>query len=61
MCYASYHFLFGRFGASTFTVRLAEAFVPITLGGIAFIITAKLLRITELEQAFGMLRRKLAR
>jgi peptidoglycan biosynthesis protein MviN/MurJ (putative lipid II flippase) len=61
VCYYSYHFLFSRFGIGTFSVKLMEAFVPIGLGGTAFVIAAKLLRVTELEQAFGMIRRKLAR
>ena len=59
--YASYHFLMNRFGVSTLTLRLVEAFVPIALGGIAFVIAAKLMRVTELEQAFGMIKRKFAR
>ena len=50
-----------QYGTATFTIKLAEAFVPIALGGIAFVIVAKLLRVTELEQAFGMVRRKLGR
>ena len=61
VCYATYHFLLNRFGITSFTIRLAEAFVPIALGGLAFIITAKLLRVAELEQAFSMVRRKLGR
>jgi putative peptidoglycan lipid II flippase len=61
VCYASYHFLFDRYGATTFTIKLVEAFVPIALGGIAFVVIAKLLRVTELEQAFGAMRRKLGR
>ncbi|MEO6656047.1 MAG: murein biosynthesis integral membrane protein MurJ [Pyrinomonadaceae bacterium] len=61
VCYATYHFLLSRYGASGLTLRLAEAFVPIALGSVAFIIVAKLLRVTELEQAFGIVRRKLGR
>ena len=61
VCYISYHFLFDRLGSATFMIKLAEAFVPIALGGIAFVIAAKLMRVTELEQAFGMVRRKLGR
>ena len=61
VCYASYHFLFNRYGAPTFTIKLVEAFLPIALGGIAFIATAKLLKVTELEQLFGVMRRKLGR
>ncbi len=61
VCYASYHFLFNRYGAPSLALKLVEALVPIALGGIAFVIAAKLLRVTELEQAFGMLRRKFGR
>ncbi len=61
VCYASYRFLIDEFGAATLSLRLVEAFVPIALGGIAFVIVAKLLRVTELEQAFGMVRRKLGK
>lgn len=61
VCYASYHLLFNQFGTATFTIKLVEALVPIALGGIAFVIAAKLMRVTELEQAFGMLKRKLGR
>ncbi|MEP6945175.1 MAG: murein biosynthesis integral membrane protein MurJ [Acidobacteriota bacterium] len=59
--YATYHFLMNRYGIDTFSVKLAETFVPIVLGGTAFIIAAKLLRVAELEQAFGLVRRKLGR
>lgn len=58
VCYATYRFLFDRYGASGLSLRAAEAFVPIILGGAAFIIAAKLLRVHELEQLFGTLRRK---
>ncbi len=61
VCYASYHFLFNRYGTTTFTIKLVEAFVPIALGGIAFIVAAKLLKVLELEQLFGVMRRKLGR
>ncbi|MFZ1701563.1 MAG: murein biosynthesis integral membrane protein MurJ [Pyrinomonadaceae bacterium] len=61
VAYASYHFLLAEFGSTTFKLRLLEALGPIALGGIAFVITAKLLRVTELEQAFGMMRRRFTR
>lgn len=61
VCYASYHYLYDRYGAPSFTLKLADAFVPIALGGAAFVIAAKLLRVSELEQAFATIRRKLAR
>lgn len=58
VCYASYQALFIRYGTGTFTLRLIETFVPIALGGLAFIVAAKLLRITELEKLYGGLRRR---
>jgi putative peptidoglycan lipid II flippase len=61
VCYAVYHFMLGRYGTSGLGLRFAEAFLPIALGGIAFIVVAKLLRVRELEQLFGMLRRRFAR
>lgn len=61
VCYYSYQFLFSLFGIGTFKVKLLEAFIPIALGGAAFLIVAKLLRVSELEQVFGMVRRRLAR
>ena len=61
VCYFSYHLIFNLFGIGSFSLKLIEAFVPIILGGIAFVVAAKLLRVAELEQAFGMIRRKLAR
>ncbi|MEP6848228.1 MAG: murein biosynthesis integral membrane protein MurJ [Acidobacteriota bacterium] len=61
VCYASYHFLFNTYGAATLAIKIVEAFLPIALGGIGFVIAAKLLRVVELEQAFGMVRRKLGR
>lgn len=59
--YASYYYLTNYFIEKHLTVRLVEAFVPIALGGIAFVIVAKILRVTELEQIFRTLRRKLGR
>jgi len=61
VCYASYHLMINQFGVVGLPLRLAEAFVPIGLGGVAFVIVAKLLRVTELEQAFGMMRRRFGR
>ena len=61
VCYISYHILLSTFGMATLLLRFVETFVPIALGGIGFVIVAKLLRITELEQIFGTLRRKFGR
>lgn len=61
VCYASYQYLFAHYGVGTLTIKLIEAFVPIALGGLAFIVTAKLLRVAELEQVFSIIKRKFAR
>ena len=60
-CYASYYFLYGYLGPKTLVYKCIEAFVPIIAGGLVFVVIAKLLRVTELEQAFGAIRRKLRR
>lgn len=61
ICYFSYHLLLGRLGIGSIVVKLIEAFVPITLGGVTFLLIAKLLGVKELDQAFGAIRRKLQR
>ncbi|HMT06978.1 MAG TPA: lipid II flippase MurJ, partial [Pyrinomonadaceae bacterium] len=61
VCYFVYYLMLGRFGNDGYWLRFAEAFVPIGLGGLAFLIVAKLLKIHELEQLFGTLKRKFAR
>jgi putative peptidoglycan lipid II flippase len=61
VCWASYRYLFSVYGSSTLLLRLVEAFVPMALGGIAFVVAAKLLRVSELEKLVGSLRRKFAR
>ena len=60
-CYASYYFLHRSLGSTTLIHHFIEVIVPIVLGGIAFVVAAKLLRVTELEQALGIVRRKLGR
>ncbi|MGI8812553.1 MAG: murein biosynthesis integral membrane protein MurJ [Pyrinomonadaceae bacterium] len=61
VAYASYHLILSRYGAGNISLKIVEAFLPIALGGIAFVLMAKLLRVTELEQALGTIRRKFAR
>jgi putative peptidoglycan lipid II flippase len=61
VCYVSFHFLTNYFPKKPLSVKLIEAFVPIALGGIAFIVVAKILRVHEMEQAFASFRRKLSR
>ncbi len=60
-CYASYYFLTNFFGAKTLVIKLIEAFVPIAIGGLVFIVTAKLLGIKQLNQAFDAVMRKFKR
>jgi putative peptidoglycan lipid II flippase len=57
--YLCYRFLTTSLGEKTFAVRLIEAFVPIGLGGLTFLVVAKLLRITEVDKVYNMLARKL--
>lgn len=59
--YASYHLLLGQYGSATKLLKIIEAFVPIAIGAVSFVIAAKLLRVAELEQAFGTIRRRFAR
>ncbi|MEJ7848993.1 MAG: murein biosynthesis integral membrane protein MurJ [Pyrinomonadaceae bacterium] len=60
VCYSSYYFLNGHFSEKDFIVKLVEVFVPIGLGGITFLIAAKVLRIEELEKIYGLFARKFA-
>lgn len=58
--YLSYQFLTNWFGPDkSFVVELIEAFVPIGVGGITFLGSAKLLRITEIEKVYRTLAEKL--
>lgn len=59
--YASYHALLGQLGSATKLLKIIEAFVPIAVGAVSFVFVAKLLKVTELEQAVGTIRRKFAR
>ena len=61
VCYFSYRYLLGKYGTHGFALKLAETFVPIGLGGIVFVIAAKLLRISELEKIYRALTSKLGR
>ncbi len=61
VCYFSYHFLTVQFAAKTLFIKLIETFIPIALGGGAFVITAKLLRVSEVDKLFNLFKRKLGR
>lgn len=61
VCFFSYKFLTASLGDKTFIVKLIETFVPIALGGIAFVVAAKLLRVEEINKLFNTLKRKFGR
>jgi len=61
VCYGSYYILLVELGTRSMLVKLAEAFVPIAVGGAVFVTIAKLLGVKELDQAYGAFRRKLVR
>lgn len=61
VCFASYYFLANYLGTKTFLIKLIETFVPIGLGGIVFIVAAKLLGIKELNQIYNSFKRRLKR
>lgn len=62
VAYGSYFLLTNYFvGDKHLWVRLVEAFVPMAFAGIAFLVAAKLLRIEQLEQLIGTVRKRIAR
>jgi len=61
VAYASFHLLTKIFVHKTFAVSFVEALVPIGIAAAVFLVSAKLLRIREVEQVIATLRRKLAR
>ncbi len=61
VCYFSYYFLHQQFGGNGLIYRLIEAFIPIGLGGIAFLTMAKLLKISEIDKIYNAFARKLRR
>lgn len=61
VCWFSYHFLHAQFGAKSFLYKAIECFVPIVLGGIVFLVAAKLLKISEIDKLYNAFARKLGR
>jgi putative peptidoglycan lipid II flippase len=61
VCYFSYYFLHTQFGGKDLIAKLIEAFVPIGLGGIVFLIAAKILKISEIDKLYRAFARKLGR
>jgi putative peptidoglycan lipid II flippase len=61
VCYFSYRYLHSYFVTKTFLTKLVEAFVPIGIGGLVFVIAAKLLRVEEFEKVYTSIANKLRR
>ena len=61
VCHFSFRSVDGVFGYENIWTRMIEAFVPIFLGAVTFIISAKLFRVEELDKAFRMVGSKLKR
>jgi putative peptidoglycan lipid II flippase len=59
--YSSYYFLANQFGVNGLAIKLLEVFVPIAIAGLVFVVTAKILGVAELNQAFEVFARKLKR
>ncbi len=59
--YGTYYLVAGYFGTKTLRVQLVEAFIPMAVAGVTFIIVAKMLRIDELETIYNSLSAKLRR
>ncbi len=61
ICYSSYWFIKSQLGIETLIARFLEVIIPMLLGGIVFVIVAKLLKISELERLYSGVARKLGR
>lgn len=61
VCHFSFRSVDGVFGYENIWTRMIEAFVPIFLGAVTFIISAKLFRVEELDKAFRRVGSKLKR
>ena len=61
VCYFSYHFLANQFVAKTLTAKFVEALVPIALGGMTFLLMAKILHVEEVSKLYNSFARKLGK
>jgi putative peptidoglycan lipid II flippase len=59
--YFSYWFMVTRLGTDGFILRLIEVFVPIGIGGVVFLVAAKLLGVKELNQAYDAFAKRFLR
>lgn len=58
VCYFSYQYLTNYFDEKRFVIKLIETFIPIGIGGIIFLICAKLLGVSELNQLIDIFKKK---
>ncbi len=61
VCWFSYKFLHGWLGGHGIISKSIECFVPIGLGGLVFVVAAKILRIDEIDKIYRAFARKLGR
>ncbi len=61
VCWFSYYFLAQQFGAKTLTAKFVEALIPIALGGMTFLLMAKILRVEEVSKLYIAFARKLGK
>jgi putative peptidoglycan lipid II flippase len=61
VCFAIYRVLFNALGPYGFMNQAIAALVPVAVGGVVFLLAAKLLGVRELEKLYGIFRRKLKR
>ncbi len=61
VCWFSYYFLAQQFGAKTLTAKFVEALIPIALGGMTFMLMAKILRVEEVSKLYNSLAGKLGK
>lgn len=61
VCWFSYQYLDSYFAEKRLVFKFVETFVPIALGGIVFLLCAKLLGVSELNQLIGIFKQGLGR
>lgn len=61
VAYAIYFLLHQRFGGNGLIFKMIEALVPIAVGGLIFVVTAKVLKVDEITKLYDALARKLGR
>ncbi len=59
VCYASSKAILNYVGKGSLVVNIADALIPIALGGTAFLAAAKLLRIEEMDKLYNIFMRRL--